>query len=91
MAVGMMFQALQYAAKKSGYLLLHTDDGKYAVVDTVNEEIISFEDNLDEVADLLGGLAVYTAEQRRHHDCKEMVDVFDENACRKVDEKYIRF
>lgn len=79
MAVGMMFQALQYAAKKSGYLLLHYD-GKYAVADTVNEEIICFEDDLYEVADLLGGLAVYTAEQRRHHDYSKMVNIFDESA-----------
>lgn len=70
-----MFDALQYAAKKSGYMLFHCDDGRIAVADLVNERLVGIEPDLDKVADLLGGIAVYTAEQRKARKKNRMATV----------------
>ena len=62
---GFMFHALQAQAKKSGYMLLHIDDSmNIAVVDLVNERLVSVEEDLEEAADLLGGICIQSAEER---------------------------
>lgn len=65
MAYGFMFHALQEQAKYHGYLILRIDDGTFAIADIIEERLVSIEPNLDEVADLLGGICIQTAEERK--------------------------
>lgn len=54
--ISMMFEALQAQAKKYGYMIFNDEGGNYLVVDLVKERIVSREPDIEEVADLLGGL-----------------------------------
>lgn len=71
--IGFMFHALQEQAKKNGYMILHTDDGRYAVANLNLERIVGVEDDICEVADLLGLLceAFDGANDKKH--CEEKV------------------
>lgn len=69
MAVGMIFFALQEQARKSGYMILKTDKpygekGCYVVADLLKECVVSIEPNLNEVADLLGAICLYSKDER---------------------------
>lgn len=62
--IGMMFEALQEQARKSGYMIFNGKNDDYVVADLLYERVVSIEPDIAEVADLLGGICVFTAEQR---------------------------
>ena len=71
MAYGFMFYALQEQAKKHGYMILRvdadtfgTDADQFAVVNLVDERLVSIEPDIDEVADLLGGICTPDAQRK---------------------------
>ena len=71
MAFGFMFYALQEQAKKHGYMIVTvdaeqfgTDADQFAVVNLVDERLVSIEPDIDEVADLLGGICTTDAQRK---------------------------
>ena len=71
MAYGFMFYALQEQAIKHGYLIVTvdadqfgTDADQFAVVNLVDERLVSIEPDIDEVADLLGGICTPDAQRK---------------------------
>lgn len=62
--IGMMFEALQEQARKSGYMIFNGKNDDYVVADLLYERVVSIEPDIAEVADLLGCICVFTAEQR---------------------------